>query len=310
MHKARSGAINSQAELLALQKRARRRLVIACVITFISVSVMWRVRETVPRDVPLPESVVIVGDNLPADLVAAQAANETPPQPNEPIEGVVTTPAASATAGAKPAQPQVVAQADSAARDRATEEADAAPQPLPPSAVTPVTKLKESSPHSGAIKPAENRATKSEPKPEPKPEKSTPVETKPTPHREPAAILNDSAPRSSSSAKESSHDAPSKKLPNKDPDPAPTPKKPEKSEPSSGGRRYTVQVAALSDDAKAQDLKNKLMAMGVSAQITQVETSKGHINRIRTGSFSSEEEARKVLARIQQAGVSGIIVNQ
>lgn len=297
MHKARSGAINSQAELLALQKRARRRLVIACVITFISVSVMWRVRETVPHDMPLPESAVIVGEDLPADLVAAQATNDTPPQPNEPIEGVVSAPAV-----AKPPQAHRVAEADTA---RSTEEADAAPQPLPPSAVTQVAKLKESSPHaasSGAIKSSESHSAKSEPKPE------KTAEAKPLSRRDTDATPNDSTTRSSRSQESAHPEAASKKLPNKDPESEV--KKPEKSQPSSGGRRYTVQVAALSDDAKAQDLKNKLMAMGVSAQITQVETSKGHINRIRTGSFSSEEEARKVLVRIQQAGVSGIIVNQ
>jgi DedD protein len=72
--------------------------------------------------------------------------------------------------------------------------------------------------------------------------------------------------------------------------------------------RYLIQLAALSDPAKADALRSRLSGLGVQASFSKVKTSKGQVTRVRVGPFSSREEANVVLRKLARAGESGIIV--
>ncbi|WP_434778970.1 SPOR domain-containing protein [Neisseria sp. Ec49-e6-T10] len=74
--------------------------------------------------------------------------------------------------------------------------------------------------------------------------------------------------------------------------------------------KVVIQVAALSDSAQAAQMKSKLADIGISANISKANTSKGEINRVRVGPFSNREEAEKTLNRLKASGMNGIIVSQ
>ncbi|BEV71264.1 hypothetical protein THUN1379_07460 [Paludibacterium sp. THUN1379] len=80
--------------------------------------------------------------------------------------------------------------------------------------------------------------------------------------------------------------------------------------PSADGSKYVIQLAALSDPAKADALKAKLAGLGVDARFSKVQTSKGPATRVRVGPFASRSEANAVLRKLANAGVSGIVVGQ
>ncbi|WP_174874525.1 SPOR domain-containing protein [Vogesella oryzae] len=85
---------------------------------------------------------------------------------------------------------------------------------------------------------------------------------------------------------------------------------PEAAKPAADGKRYSVQLAALSDPAKVDALRSKLAASGVSARFSKVQTSKGEVTRVRVGPFASRAEADASLRRLAKAGVTGIVVTQ
>jgi DedD protein len=69
-----------------------------------------------------------------------------------------------------------------------------------------------------------------------------------------------------------------------------------------GGQKFVLQVAALSDQGKADELRAKLKNAGISS-FTQ-KTPSG-ITRVRVGPFGSKEEAEKVKAKLTSMGLDG-----
>ncbi|NYE58902.1 DedD protein [Duganella sp. 1224] len=69
-----------------------------------------------------------------------------------------------------------------------------------------------------------------------------------------------------------------------------------------GGQKYVLQVVALSDQAKVDELRARLKNAGISS-FTQ-KTPSG-ITRVRVGPFSSKEEAEKVRAKLSSMGLDG-----
>lgn len=74
--------------------------------------------------------------------------------------------------------------------------------------------------------------------------------------------------------------------------------------------KVMIQVAALTDATKAIELKERLSTLGITANISQVNTSKGNISRVRVGPFARKLEAEKTLQRLNSAGIDGIVVSQ
>ncbi|MYM36185.1 sporulation protein [Duganella sp. FT94W] len=72
--------------------------------------------------------------------------------------------------------------------------------------------------------------------------------------------------------------------------------------PAATAEKFVLQVAALSDQAKVEELRAKLKAGGISS-FTQ-KTASG-ITRVRVGPFSSKEEAEKVKAKLSGMGLEG-----
>lgn len=74
---------------------------------------------------------------------------------------------------------------------------------------------------------------------------------------------------------------------------------------TSGGKAY-IQFAALSSETKAQNLQQALVAHGVNATVTPIQTAKGTLYRLRAGPFS-RSDAQAKLQNLNAAGYSGIV---
>lgn len=69
------------------------------------------------------------------------------------------------------------------------------------------------------------------------------------------------------------------------------------------GQKFVLQVAALSDQNKVSELRERLKQAGISSY-TQKAPS-GEVTRVRVGPFNSKEEAEKVRAKLVGMGLSG-----
>ncbi|HWW72835.1 MAG TPA: SPOR domain-containing protein, partial [Duganella sp.] len=69
------------------------------------------------------------------------------------------------------------------------------------------------------------------------------------------------------------------------------------------GQKFVLQVAALSDQGKVDELRKRLKDAGISS-FTQ-KTPSGEITRVRVGPFSNKEEAEKVRAKLSGMGLNG-----
>ncbi|MGZ8264637.1 MAG: SPOR domain-containing protein, partial [Burkholderiales bacterium] len=84
--------------------------------------------------------------------------------------------------------------------------------------------------------------------------------------------------------------------------------KPSKSAAAASGA-YVVQVAALSDAAKAKQLQKKMSGAGLNAYTEVVTTKSGQVTRVRAGPFATREAAEKARAQLKKAaGLDGQVV--
>lgn len=71
--------------------------------------------------------------------------------------------------------------------------------------------------------------------------------------------------------------------------------------------RYIVQVAAVSNKAKVDELLQKLKRGGIEGYWQKITTKEGDRFRVRVGPFSSRDEAEKMSKRIDKLGLHGTI---
>ncbi len=71
--------------------------------------------------------------------------------------------------------------------------------------------------------------------------------------------------------------------------------------------RYIVQVAAVTNKSKVEELLNRLKKGGVKGYWQKVSTKDGDRFRVRVGPFSSREEAEKMSKRIDKLGLHSAI---
>jgi DedD protein len=149
-------------------------------------------------------------------------------------------------------------------------------------AVAPAPVAAKPEPKAEAKAPAETRpAAKAEARaaetrsPDSKPAQSRPVETQPSAKTE-ARVAEAKAETAKESAK------------------------------SAGG--YVIQVAALSDAAKAKELQAKIAAGGLKAYTEVVQTAKGPVTRVRVGPYASREAAEKARPQLQKLQLDGKVV--
>jgi DedD protein len=71
--------------------------------------------------------------------------------------------------------------------------------------------------------------------------------------------------------------------------------------------RYIVQVAAVTNKAKVEELLNRLKKGGIKGYWQKISTKDGERFRVRVGPFGSREEAEKMSKRIDKLGLSPAI---
>jgi len=71
--------------------------------------------------------------------------------------------------------------------------------------------------------------------------------------------------------------------------------------------RFIVQVAAVSNKAKVDELLQKLKRGGIEGYWQKITTKEGDRFRVRVGPFSSRDEAEKMSKRIDKLGLHGTI---
>jgi DedD protein len=74
------------------------------------------------------------------------------------------------------------------------------------------------------------------------------------------------------------------------------------------GERHVLQAAALSTEAAARELSDKLRKAGFATFIEKVETKDGVRYRVRVGPYSSRDEAQRAQSRLRAFGVSATLV--
>lgn len=166
----------------------------------------------------------------------------------------------------------------------------AKPEPLKPAATAAASAQTETA------KPAESRmeapaAQKPETKAETKPETKAEIKAEP---KAPAE-----APKPAKTEETAAKEAPKKE--------APKAKEPAKEKPKAAGG-YVIQVAALSDAARAKELQAKIAGGGLKAYTEVVQTAKGPVTRVRVGPYASREAAEKARPQLQKLQLDGKVV--
>ncbi|QMT32998.1 SPOR domain-containing protein [Conchiformibius steedae DSM 2580] len=80
--------------------------------------------------------------------------------------------------------------------------------------------------------------------------------------------------------------------------------------PASGNRRVTIQAGAFADKNHALRVQQQLKGINYSSRIEEVQTAKGTVYRVRTGTFANQNEAKNALERIKDKGMNGVVVGK
>lgn len=77
---------------------------------------------------------------------------------------------------------------------------------------------------------------------------------------------------------------------------------------ASASGAFVIQVAALSDAAKAKELQTRISGGGLKSYTEVVQTSKGPVTRVRVGPYASREAAEKARTSLQRLQLDGKVV--
>lgn len=83
------------------------------------------------------------------------------------------------------------------------------------------------------------------------------------------------------------------------------PVKPAAAPPAATAGRYVVQVIALSDAAKAQQIQQRMAATGIKSYTEVVKTEKGDVTRVRAGPFETAALAEQAHTRLRAIEFDG-----
>ena len=307
---------------LQLKKRARRRLVGAIVLVTAVAVVLPMVLDSEPKpvssnveiNIPSPDS----GDFKPKGTAPgpnSAAGGDTAEQNTEAASAPTDSPPATSAAPQAPAKPAVT-ESSSVIVPRM----DGQGIPSLPSG----ERKQASSPQALAEAPKPPPAVSEQPTAAPAPEKSKPAPV--TDKSKTTAAANDVKPQptnentneqASATAKASAENpkpkGPTENAKAKAPTehakaaaPAESPR--HAAEPAKAPGAYVVQVAALSDAAKAKQLQKQMSGVGVETYTEVVSTKTGDVTRVRAGPFATREAAEKARAQLKKAGLDGHVV--
>jgi len=91
--------------------------------------------------------------------------------------------------------------------------------------------------------------------------------------------------------------------------PKPKPKTPKPAAKAKGGQ-YVVQVIALADAGKAQQMQQQIAGAGIKSYTEVVKTAKGDVTRVRAGPFASRSAAEKAREQLKGLGMNGNITTK
>lgn len=74
--------------------------------------------------------------------------------------------------------------------------------------------------------------------------------------------------------------------------------------------KFVVQVAALTDAARARALQEKISAEGIAAYTEVVKTAKGDVTRVRIGPFATRDAAEATRNKLKAIGLGGNITSK
>jgi DedD protein len=118
----------------------------------------------------------------------------------------------------------------------------------------------------------------------------------PGPTRMPAAEKATTAPPKAAPAASATAAAKATQAPSREP------AKPSAAQP------FVLQVVALADAAKAQQVQAQITGAGIKAYTEVVKTSKGDVTRVRAGPFATRAAAEKALDQLKAIGLSGNVI--
>lgn len=72
-----------------------------------------------------------------------------------------------------------------------------------------------------------------------------------------------------------------------------------------GKGQFVVQVVALSDAAKAKQIRQQISAAGIKSYTEIVQTAKGDVTRVRAGPFATRAAAEKARDQLKAMGLNG-----
>jgi DedD protein len=78
---------------------------------------------------------------------------------------------------------------------------------------------------------------------------------------------------------------------------------------STGSDSFTIQVGVFSDVANVKQLQVRLKEVGLDSRTENITTPKGEKMRLRAGHFSSRQEAAYALTKLQEAGLTGMVIS-
>jgi DedD protein len=73
--------------------------------------------------------------------------------------------------------------------------------------------------------------------------------------------------------------------------------------------QYLIQVGAFSDKIKVKELQAKIALTGFRSTISEINTSNGEMLRLRVGAFVTRQAAADALKKLQDNGLTGMIVS-
>ena len=80
--------------------------------------------------------------------------------------------------------------------------------------------------------------------------------------------------------------------------------------PQPASPRYVIQVIALADADKANQLREKIAAAGIKSYTEVVKTVKGDVTRVRAGPFENRKAAEEAHEKLKTIGLSGNITTK
>lgn len=310
-----------------MRRRARHRLIGACLLVLTAIVVFPLLFDTEPRPLPVNAKVSVAGrdDTAPSLNVPTQVAmNGHGLSDGEEVVDTNATPSAAvssaATAGAtsspatpapstSPAAPSKPLTAQTANAGR---EPVAAAKPAPEATSLAAQRAQEARAQSQraqaeAAKPAAPASTgNATATATTAPGAAKPAETRPA-VTVAAAVPPPPAVRPPASAATNSSAEAARARALLEGRPVETTPAPTASRSDEG--RFIVQVGAFSDEAKVREIKQKLESVGLKTYTQVVQTSAGRATRVRVGPFANRADADRAAERVKGANLPAAIMS-